>query len=243
MLLDWFTVFAQILNFFVLLALLKVFLYGPITNAMQERRQGVADEMAKARKSRAEAESLTARLREEREELENKTSEVMAEIRVDAEKWQKQEMELARGEIEGLRREWLAALAREKAAVASYLRNRLVHEVANTAALMVRDLADSELEELVMSGFLRNISSEAREVDCGDSEILIRTGFEQSEVQKRKLAGILSELFPVQNERIFIHDADLGFGIELIAGDRKWEWNLSSYVTELEHKILQEIKD
>ncbi len=243
MLLDWFTIFAQILNFFVLLALLKLFLYGPITSAMQERRQSVADEMAEARKARVQAEAISAKLSIEREELENKASEVMEEIHADAEKWREQAMELARGEIEGLRREWLAALSREKAAVASYLRNRLVHEVANTAARMIRDLADSELEEMVVTGFLRNISVEARGMDCGESEILIRTGFEQTEMQRKKFEEILSELFPRNNERIFTNDSRLGLGIELIAGDRKWEWNMSSYVAELEHKILDEIRD
>ncbi len=38
MLIDWFTIIAQIINFLVLVALLKYFLYGRILQAMDRRR-------------------------------------------------------------------------------------------------------------------------------------------------------------------------------------------------------------
>ena len=37
---DWFTVIAQIINFLILVALLKRFLYGPIIRAMERRERG-----------------------------------------------------------------------------------------------------------------------------------------------------------------------------------------------------------
>ena len=39
MLVNWFTVFAQIVNFIILIYLLKRFLYGPIIRAMEEREK------------------------------------------------------------------------------------------------------------------------------------------------------------------------------------------------------------
>ena len=39
MLIDWFTVIAQIINFLILVALLKHFLFNPIVSAMNERRE------------------------------------------------------------------------------------------------------------------------------------------------------------------------------------------------------------
>lgn len=243
MLLDWFTVFAQLLNFFVLLILLRVFLYGPVIKAMQERKERVAAEMAEVRRARAEADDLKDDLRIRQDELDNRASEVMAQIHAEAEKWKEQATASARAEIDTLRREWLAELALEKEAVALNLRNRLTHEVAATAARMVRDLADSEIEELVLSGFMRRIESEVREVDCGKSDILLRTGFEQSGSQLEKLESVLDTVFPPANERIVLQDSRLGLGMELIAGDRKWEWNLASYVSELEQKILEEIRE
>ncbi|WP_421902294.1 ATPase [Maridesulfovibrio sp.] len=241
MLLDWFTIFAQILNFFVLIALLRLFLYKPIVEAMQERQEHVAQETHALREARAEAQTLNMELRRKREELDNREADVMAEIHAEAERWREQVMDSARGEVETIRREWLAALEREKESVALNLRKKLIHEVSATAARIVQDLSGSDLEQLILSGFMQRIDNEARGVDCGNSEILIRTGFEHTDLQEQSLKQLLAELFPVQNERIFSTDPRLGLGIELIAGDRKWEWNLSSYVNELEQKILSEI--
>ncbi|WP_320175350.1 ATPase [Maridesulfovibrio sp.] len=241
MLLDWFTIFAQVLNFFVLIALLRLFLYKPIVGAMQERKEHVAQETHALQKAKAESQTLNMELRLKREDLDNREAEVMAEIHAEAERLREQAMDSARGEVETMRREWLAALEREKESVALNLRKKLIHEVSATAARIVQDLSGSDLEQLILSGFMQRINDEARGVDCGNSEILIRTGFEHTEEQEQNLKQLLDELFPLKNERIFTTDSRLGLGIELIAGDRKWEWNLSSYVTELENKILTEI--
>ncbi|WP_320170555.1 ATPase [Maridesulfovibrio sp.] len=237
MLLDWFTVLAQVLNFFVLLVLLRVFLYGPVVRAMEERRQRVAEEMDQARKARAEAEKAATDLAARREELDRETAEAMAQVHAEAENWRRQIMESASEEVETLRGEWLAALDREKEAVSLEFRKRLTHELAESAARMVRDLADSDIEDMALSGFLNRIADEAGDVDCGNSDIVVRTGFGQSAAQQEKLDRVLKGLFPGAGNLVYMQVPELGLGIELVAGDRKWEWNLSSYVNELEQKI------
>ena len=55
MLIDWFTVGAQALNFLILVWLMKRFLYKPILHAIDEREKRVATELANADKKKAEA--------------------------------------------------------------------------------------------------------------------------------------------------------------------------------------------
>ena len=55
MLIDWFTVGAQALDFIILVWLLKRFLYRPILNAVDAREQRIAAELADADEKRAEA--------------------------------------------------------------------------------------------------------------------------------------------------------------------------------------------
>jgi len=52
MLIDWFTVGAQALNFLILVWLMKHFLYKPILHAIDEREKRVAAELADADKKR-----------------------------------------------------------------------------------------------------------------------------------------------------------------------------------------------
>ena len=55
MLIDWFTVGAQALNFLILVWLLKRFLYKPILHAIDEREKRIAKELADADAKKAEA--------------------------------------------------------------------------------------------------------------------------------------------------------------------------------------------
>ena len=52
---DWFTVIAQILNFVVLVLLLKKFLYKPVLTAIAAREKLIADEIADAKEKMAQA--------------------------------------------------------------------------------------------------------------------------------------------------------------------------------------------
>jgi F-type H+-transporting ATPase subunit b len=65
MLIDWFTVGAQVLNFLILVWLLKHFLYKPILNAIDAREKRIAAELADADAKKTEAQK-------ERDDFQNK---------------------------------------------------------------------------------------------------------------------------------------------------------------------------
>jgi F-type H+-transporting ATPase subunit b len=67
MLIDWFTVGAQMLNFLILVWLLKRFLYKPILNAIDARESRIAAELANAATTSTAAER-------ERVELQSKST-------------------------------------------------------------------------------------------------------------------------------------------------------------------------
>src|SRR5580658_4000545 len=68
MLIDWFTVGAEALNFIILVWLLKRFLYKPIINAVDAREKLTAAELADAVAKKAEAQK-------ERDEFQHKNEE------------------------------------------------------------------------------------------------------------------------------------------------------------------------
>ena len=68
MLIDWFTVGAQALNFLILVWLMKRFLYKPILDAIDAREKRIAGELADAAAKKAEA-------RKERDEFQHKNEE------------------------------------------------------------------------------------------------------------------------------------------------------------------------
>ena len=79
MLINWFTVAAQIVNFLILAVLLKRFLYGPIVRAMAAREERIASEMAVAAQKRREAEQEEAAITQKMQEIQAQRQEMLAQ--------------------------------------------------------------------------------------------------------------------------------------------------------------------
>ena len=69
MLIDWFTVGAQALNFLILVWLMKRFLYKPVLRAINEREKRIAAELANADTKKAEAQKESDEFKHKNEEF------------------------------------------------------------------------------------------------------------------------------------------------------------------------------
>ena len=85
MLIDWPTVAFQIINFLILVALLKRFLYGRIVQAMETRETHIAAEWAAANEQREASERTRQELDAQTRALEEEKSEILREARHEAE--------------------------------------------------------------------------------------------------------------------------------------------------------------
>jgi F-type H+-transporting ATPase subunit b len=99
---DWFTVSAQIINFLILVFLLKKFLYGPIIRAMDKREEKIAGRLNDAGQKQEEAQKEIKRYRKKNEDFESQRADMLAEAKTAAEQQEKQLIAMARG---GLPRE------------------------------------------------------------------------------------------------------------------------------------------
>ncbi|MBK5105783.1 MAG: F0F1 ATP synthase subunit B, partial [Burkholderiales bacterium] len=77
MLIDWFTVLAQVVNFLILVWLLKRFLYRPILDAIDAREQRIARELADADAKKAEAQTERDEFQHKNEAFEQQRAALM----------------------------------------------------------------------------------------------------------------------------------------------------------------------
>jgi len=84
MLIDWFTVGAQALNFIILVWLLKRFLYQPILNAVDAREKKIAAELADADSKKAEAQQERDEFQRKNEEFEQHRAALFAKATEEA---------------------------------------------------------------------------------------------------------------------------------------------------------------
>src|SRR5476651_1021899 len=115
MLIDWFTVGAQALNFIVLVWLLKRFLYKPILNAIDAREKRIAAELADADAKKAEAQKDRDEFQHKNEEFDKQRAALLSKATDEAKTEGLRLMEEARKAAEALsakRQETLANDAR-----------------------------------------------------------------------------------------------------------------------------------
>ena len=76
---EWFTFAAQIINFVILVALLKRFLYGPVLRMMDQREQRIAERMNDAERTRREADEEAEQLRRQQQQLEHQRETLLVQ--------------------------------------------------------------------------------------------------------------------------------------------------------------------
>jgi len=103
MLIDWFTVLAQIVNFLILIFLLKRFLYGPITKAMEEREKKIATAVEQANSAEKKAKQHSEELAMEKQIFLEAREQILAEAKREIHTWQGNTLKEARLEVEDLR--------------------------------------------------------------------------------------------------------------------------------------------
>ncbi|MBN2119058.1 MAG: hypothetical protein JW730_20990 [Anaerolineales bacterium] len=241
MLFDWFTVFAQIINFLILMFLLRRFLYRPIINAMQDRERLVRERLEAAEQKRLEAEEERQRYQAQNQELREHFEQKQGQAEEEVQAWRRQALQTARQEVDAILQEWRKSVQQEKASFNTELRRFAIQQTYAVAGQAIRDLADASLEERIVDVFLSQLNK--GEIDLSKLKnsidgITLRSAFEfplklQEQVRKELQAQLGKDL-----SLRFETDPDLTAGIELAARDgHQVAWNLRRYLEALEDEL------
>ena len=242
MLFDWFTIGAQALNFLILVYLLKRFLYGPIIEAMEERKAKVHEDVVRAEEARQEAAVYSQELKKQQKELEQAKENMLTEARVNVETWHETALASVRKDVSEQRTHWLESLEREKHLLADNIRRDIAAEVVALAKKILTDLSDEELELRVVNQFLIKLEKDMPK-DAVTGDITLRLGFSLPEEHKEHITKTIQTLFPEIGKIRLTIEPDLKLGITLVAGDQKWDWNLTSYLEGVEDFILASLAE
>lgn len=248
---EWFTVAAQIVNFLILVVLLKRFLYRPILDAMEKRRQAVESELKNADARREEAEKEKQTFRQKQQELETAREAKINEAKQKADEERKALVAQARKDVETMRAEWTQSVEREKEDFVSDLKRQLAQRAVDVSRKALSDLADADLEAQVTAAFLRQVKSLD---DSGRRALLDRvtekaspcrvlTSFELSEDSRKGLAEGLNEALGTPLEFAFETSDELVCGIELRTDGHSVAWSVEKFLEDLEGRLLHDIED
>ena len=242
MLINWFTVIAQIVNFLVLVYLLKRFLYKPIIRAMDEREKRIAGQLEEAEKREDEARQEKERHQEMNSELESRREVLLSQMKEDVATQRKQLVEQARHQVDAVRANWLEALEREKEAFLQDLRERTGKHTYAVAHRALKDLSNVALEHQMVRVFIERLKNldqgekEALRASIGDAKpsVKVTSAFEISQDTSREIAQVLQAYVSQPIDLQLSTSPDVISGIELKAQGHKIAWSLRDYLQGLE---------
>jgi F-type H+-transporting ATPase subunit b len=251
MLIDWFTVIAQILNFLILVWLLKHFLYKPILNAIDAREKKVADELASADAKEAEAQKEKEEFKRKNDEFEQQRNDLLNRSMEEAKAERQRLFEEVRKEASDMRVKQQKALRNEEQHLSQEIGSRTQQEVFNIARKVLTDLAGTSLEERAVDVFVqrfRDLKSEEKKqlvsvLNASPSQVLIRTAFDLTQEQHDLIKKTIKETLEIETQPRFETAPDIISGIELSAEGQKVSWSIAAYITSLEKSVDKILKE
>jgi len=243
---DWFTVIAQIINFLILVWLLKRFLYKPVLNAIDEREKTIASQLEEAANKKREARQEKETYIQKNEEFDRVHATQLEEARKRIEDETKRLYEEARQETSALRLKLEESLKQQGQELRETVKRKTKEEVFAIATKVLTDLANAELEGQIMTVFIEKIRAlnETEQKDFrkalqeNGGPIRIITVFEPAPHLKHQLEQAVQETTGITAEFEYFLDPDLLSGIMLETTDYQLSWSIESYLESLKLETI-----
>lgn len=259
---DGFTLVAQIVNFLILIYLLKRFLYRPVLDAMDRREAGITARMEEARRHERQADAEREQLQQERATLDGQRRQLLDEARAAADEEHQTRLAAAQRELEQTRHEWHLEIHREREQFLHALRRRIATGICALTRQVLADLADADLQEQVVAVFLRRLRElpEAQRrslTDAGEPSggeppggeppggepLRIASAFELTDAQRVQLRETLARLLGQPVEPRFEQQPALVCGLVLRTARGELGWHVEQYLDELEDRLRERLDD
>jgi len=251
MLIDWFTVGAQALNFIILVWLLKRFLYKPILNAVDAREKRIAAELADADAKKAEAHKERDEFQRKNEEFDQQRAALLSKVTDETNAERQRLLDDARKAADALSAKREEAMRSDANNLNQAIRSRAEREVFAIARKALTDLATASLEERMGEVFtrrLRALDGKAKEslgkaLNTASEPALVRSAFALPAEQRAAIQKALNETFSAEVHVRFETAPALVSGVELTANGQKVAWSIADYLTSLEKGVGELLKE
>ena len=245
MLIDWFTVGAQVLNFLVLVGLLKHFLYKPILKAIDAREKRIADQLADAAAKKAEAQKERDDFAGKNKVFDEQRAALLAKATDAARAEHDQLLVAARKAADALQAKQASALQAEYANLGKDISHQVAAEVFAIARKALADLGTASLEKSMGEVFARRLhelDANSREalgaaLEASSEAALVRSRFELPAATKAAIHKTLHETYSKTIHLTFETVPEALCGIELSVGGQKLAWSVADYLATLEDKV------
>jgi F-type H+-transporting ATPase subunit b len=245
MLIDWFTIFAQLINFLVLVWLLKRFLYKPILNAIDEREVQIAKKISEAKKIELEAKKERDELQAKIKKIDNNRTELLSQATSEAEAERDRLFEKAQRDAQIFTKNKHDDFEREEKEFHKKIIGQTQDQVFTIIRKVLLDLAGASLESQVVEVFVRRLSEidekTKKEMISSFSSTMnqgtLRSMANLTLKQRTAIESVINDFFKNKVNIKYEIKPDLLSGLEFIMNGQRLAWSIDDYLTSLEKEV------
>jgi F-type H+-transporting ATPase subunit b len=233
---DWITVGAQIVNFLVLIWLLKRFLYRPILDGVDAREKEIADRMAEAATIRRASETAETDYKAEIAALRASRAETLEEARAAAKVERDTLLAETHKQLATEQTDREAQRSEEARKYTADLHRSGAEALLSLTRKALSDLADETLEQRIIDHTVARLGSVADELlnAAGDSrEAVVLTRDPLPAKASARLTKKIASVLPGFTVR-FASDPSVAPGLTLQLGGAQVGWTVDSYLDGLD---------
>jgi F-type H+-transporting ATPase subunit b len=249
MLIDWFTVVAQAINFLILVWLMKRYLYQPIQRALAAREAHIAAELSAAEKSRHDATAELEEYQRKNEEFERRRATLLSRAKDEASMERQRLFDEARKDADTMRTKLNSQFSNEYHDLHEELMHRTQVEIFAIARQTLTDLAGVDLEERMVQVFLerlQNLGQTEQErintIVARGGALSIHSAFPFTDAQRTAIERAIRAVLRAESIAFEVAP-NLICGIELVIGGKKVAWSVSDNLASLERGLASLLKE
>jgi F-type H+-transporting ATPase subunit b len=250
-LIDWFTVCAQLLNFIVLVWLMKRYLYQPVLDAIAAREQKIAAQLADAAAAKAEAHRQQDEYQQKNQAFDAQRADLLQQAREAAKAERDRLQSEARAAADAASDARARALLRDAQQLRAEMTHRLQDQVFDISRRVLQDLASVSLEQQACEIFIQRLQAvddavlallgAALKGASDDEPALLRSAFDLPAAQRSAVQAALEDAFGQVIPLKFETTPELVAGIELGAQGQKLAWSVSEYLSALSSGLEEQL--
>ncbi|MEW6585836.1 MAG: F0F1 ATP synthase subunit delta [Nitrospirota bacterium] len=241
---DIWTFLFQVVNFIVLLFVLRRILYKPIREIMEKRRGMIEKNIREAEAIRKAADDLREKYEQEMSGLTEERKRMLEKIQEELSEEKKRLIDKAEKEASGIIEKEKALFEADKRRAESALKERAVDTVCLLASNIFRDLSDPEFHKAIfrkLEGQIEKVAPNVVEDKIGDEALSVdvSSAYKLTEEEMRKIRETVEA---ATRRRVSIKatvDAGLIAGAKIRMLDMAYDFSISGQIESLRAKLKE----
>ncbi|RMA97238.1 F0F1 ATP synthase subunit delta [Hydrogenothermus marinus] len=246
---DLLTYLFEIINFFILLWILKKLLYKPVISVLKKRKEYIDTKIREAEEAQAKVEKLKQEYEKLLQDIENIKKAKLAEITKQVEEEKEKLYKQMKAELDAEREKFLESLQIEKKEVINEIKEFIINYSLQFVSKILVKVSDENLHKNLFKLALEAIENLPDEDKKSISEelkhqkfILIETAYPLTEEEKNKLKDLIKKEFGIEVSIKEEEKKDLIAGVSIHIGSKLIDLSLEGQLSVFQNIMRKKIE-